>query len=167
MEEALMTVAPKYPVAHPTWYDTIRLMFTKTDIEHMNWHQLDLTSYEQVSSASGNIYGNVAAHNMPPGNPWSDDMVQTFLNWITDGTPKGTPTADQAQTAVSLTTAAARVRKDVNRLSDPEKALVKKAFEGIIAKDPSDANSYFAQAGIHWLPDRLCQHHVPAYNPLA
>jgi tyrosinase len=61
--------------------------------------------------------------------------------------------------------AAARTRKDVNSLSDPEKAAVKKAFEEIMAKDPSDANSYFAQAGIHWLPQRLCKHHVPAYSP--
>jgi hypothetical protein len=74
----MMPVTPTYPVAHPTWYDTIRLMFTETDIEHMGWQDLDLTSYVQVQTASGNIYGQVAAHNMPPGNPWTPDMVQTF-----------------------------------------------------------------------------------------
>jgi tyrosinase len=163
-----MTVTPKYPVAHPTWYDTIRLMFTPTDIEHMGNQDLDLTSYEQVQTASGNIYGQVASKNMPPGNPWTADMDQTFLNWMSDGCPKGTPTSDQVYATLSMAaakTAASRIRKDVTSLSDPEKAAVKKAFEGIIAKAPSDANSYFAQAGIHWLPQRLCQHHVPAYNP--
>ena len=161
-----MSVTPKYPVAHPTWYDTIRLMFTATDIAHMRSQELDLTSYEQVQAASSNIYGQVAAQNMPPGNPWTADMVQTFLNWLTDGTPKGTPSADQVYaTAAVAKTAAARIRKDVNSLSAAELATLKKAFEGIMAKGVTDPNSYFMQAGIHWLPDRFCQHHVPAYNP--
>ena len=35
-----------------------------------------------------------------------------------------------------------------------------------MAKDPSDPNSYFVQAGHHWLPAPLyCLHHVPGYNP--
>jgi tyrosinase len=163
-----MTVTPKYPVAHPTWYDTIRLMFTQTDIDHMGNQDLDLTSYEQVQTASGNIYGQVASGNMPPNNPWTPDMVQTFLNWMTDGCPKGVPAPDQVSAMLSMAsarTAAARIRKDVNSLSAPEVATLKKAFEGILAKDPSDTNSYFAQAGIHWLPGLFCQHHVPAYNP--
>ena len=162
-----MTVTPKYPVAHPTWYDTIRWMFTQTDIEHMGNQDLDLTSYEQVQTASGNIYGQVASKNMPPGDPWTDDMNQTFLNWMTDGCPKGVPAPDQVSARLSMVaaTAAPRIRKDVNSLSDAEKALVKKAFEGIMAKAPSDTNSYFGQAAIHWLPQRLCQHQVPPYNP--
>ena len=163
-----MSVTPTYPVAHPTWYDTIRLMFTQTDIAHMRSQELDLTSYEQVLAASGNIYGQVAAHNMPPGDPWTPDMVQTFLNWLTDGCPKGTPTSDQVYAMRAMLAnkpAAARIRKDVNSLSAAELATLKTAFEGILARDPSDPNSYFAQAGIHWLPDRFCQHHVPAYNP--
>jgi len=161
-----MSATPTYPVAHPTWYDTIRLMFTTTDIAHMGSQNLDLTSYEQVQAASGNIYGQVASQNMPPGNPWTPDMIQTFLNWISDGTPKGTPTSDQVSAMLSRAkTAAARIRKDVNSLSAPELATLKKAFEGILAKDLSDPNSYFAQAGIHWLPGLYCQHHVPGYNP--
>jgi hypothetical protein len=167
-KEASMTVTPKYPVAHPTWYDTIRLMFTQTDIDHMNFHHLDLTSYEEVKTAQGDIYGQVAAKNMPPGNPWTPDMAQTFLNWIIDNCPKGTPAPDQVYATLSMAaekTAAARVRKDVSSLSDPEKAAVKKAFEGIMGTAASEPNSYFAQAAIHWLPQRLCQHRVPAYNP--
>jgi tyrosinase len=166
-KEASMTVTPKYPVAHPTWYDTIRLMFTPTDIDHMNHHDLDLTSYEQVKTASGNIYGQVASKNMPPGDPWTPDMMQTFLNWMSDNCPKGVPSSDEVYAMLSMTAGktAARIRKDVSSLSDPEKAAVKKAFEEIMAKAPSESNSYFAQAAIHWLPQRLCQHQVPAYNP--
>jgi hypothetical protein len=163
-----MPVTPTYPVAHPTWYDTIRLMFTQADIEHMGNQDLDLTSYEQVQTASGNIYGQVAAQNMPPGDPWTADMVQTFLNWMTDGCPKGVPASGQISAMLAMAAtkpAAARIRKDVNSLSSTEKATLQKAFEGILAKGPSDANSYFGQAAIHWLPSPFCQHHVPAYNP--
>jgi tyrosinase len=164
-----MSAAPTYPVAHPTWYDTIRLMFTATDIKHMSGQGLDLTSYEQVQASAGPIYGQVAGQLMPPGQPWTADMVQTFLNWITDGYPKGTPTSDQVAGALSLVAAkraASRIRKDINSLSATERDTLKKAFVGIMAKDPSDANSYFVQAGYHWLPAPLyCLHHVPGYNP--
>ncbi|HEV7878516.1 tyrosinase family protein [Bradyrhizobium sp.] len=164
-----MSVTPTYPVAHPTWYDTIRLMFTKTDIEHMGTQHLDLTSYEQVQVGAGNIYGQVASQKMPPGNPWTQDMNQTFLNWITDGCPKGVPAYAPASAMMSLTarkTAATRIRKDVNSLSATERDTLKKAFEGILANGVSDPNSYFAQAGIHWLPlPAYCMHHAPAYNP--
>ena len=164
-----MSATPTYPVAHPTWYDTIRLMFTKTDIEHMGQQGLDLTSYEQVQASAGNIYGQVATQSMPPGRPWTQDMVQTFLNWMSDGYPKGTPTSAQGSATLSLAsakTAATRIRKDVNSLSATERDTLKKAFEGILAKDPTDPNSYFVQAGYHWFPaPTYCQHHVPAYNP--
>ena len=108
-----MSVTPTYPVAHPTWYDTIRLMFTQTDIAHMRSQELDLTSYEQVLAASGNIYGQVAAQNMPPGEPWTPDMVQTFLNWLTDSCPKGTPAPDQvsAMRGLAARQTAARIRR--------------------------------------------------------
>jgi len=154
-----------YPVAHPTWYDTIRDMFTSTDIAHMSPQGVDLTSYDQVQASAGAIYGQVSTQLMPPGNPWSVDMVSTFLNWMSDGYPKGIPTVTKLVAALTASTAS-RIRKDVNSLSTAEFDKVKLAFEGIIAKDPSDQNSYFVQAGYHWLPPPLyCQHHVPAYNP--
>lgn len=163
-----MPAATTYPVEHPTWYSTIRQMFTATDIAHMSPQGLDLTSYEQVKASGGAIYGQVAAGNMPPGKPWTAAMVQTFLNWITDGYPKGTPAAPQAPAprAAAAGAGAGRVRKDLSSLSSAELDMVKTAFEGIMAKDPSDPNSYFVQAGYHWLPAPLyCLHHVPGYNP--
>jgi tyrosinase len=161
-----MSVPTTFPVTHPTWYDTIRQMFTATDIAHMAPQGLDLTSYEQVRDSAGPIYGQVASQGMPPGQPWTQDMVQTFLNWMSDGYPKGTPPSAQVSVVAAAKSAAARIRKDVNALSDAERAAVKKAFEGIMAKDPSDPNSYFVQAGYHWLPAPLyCLHHVPGYNP--
>ncbi|AXS40725.1 tyrosinase family protein [Breoghania sp. L-A4] len=146
-------------------------MFTDTDIAHMQTQGLDLTSYEQVRASAGTIYGQVAAKTMPPGDPWTADMVQTFLNWMTDGYPKGkaAPDGETATLAAPAgTSGAGRVRKDLNSLSDAELKLVKTAFEGILAKDKdlTDPNCYFMQAGYHWLPAPLyCQHHVPGYNP--
>ena len=157
------------PIANPTWYGNIRQMFDAVDIAHMANQGLDLTSYDQVVASAGAIYGQVAAGTMPPGQPWSQDMVQTFLNWMTNGYPKGSPTPDQAVpslAAASARSTATRVRQDIETLSADQLDLLKKAFEGIIAKDPSDPNSYFVQAGYHWLPAPLyCLHHVPGYNP--
>jgi tyrosinase len=159
------------PVADPTWYGNIRQMFNAKDIAHMAPQGLDLTSYDQVVASAGSIYGQVAAGNMPPppDAPWSQDMVQTFLNWMTNGTPKGTPTTDQVAqtfTAAAAQSTATRVRADIDTLSPAQLDLLKQAFEGIMAKDPSDPNSYFVQAGYHWLPAPLyCLHHVPGYNP--
>jgi len=157
------------PVANPTWYGNIRGMFTDTDIAHMSSQGLDLTSYDNVKNNAGGIYGQVSAGLMPPGEPWSQDQVNTFLNWMINIYPKGTPPPQPV--AKMLTTAggtvASRVRKEISTLSAPELQTLIKAFEGILAKDIADPNSYFIQAGYHWLPagNLFCQHHVPAYNP--
>lgn len=155
------------PVTNPTWYGNIRQMFTQTDITHMQAQGLDLTSYDNVKSSAGGIYGQVAAGNMPPGAPWPADQVATFLNWITNGYPKGTGASPQTAAAVhAAATQATRIRKEITTLSASELTKLKAAFSGILAKDISDPNSYFVQAGYHWLPGPLyCQHHVPGYNP--
>jgi hypothetical protein len=156
------------PVENPTWYGNIRGMFTDTDITHMKNQGLDLTSYDDVKNNAGGIYGQVAARNMPPGAPWNPDQVNTFLNWMSNNYPKGTP-PPQAATLFKATMgiAASRVRKEISSLSEPELQTLIKAFEGIRAKDITDPNSYFIQAGYHWLPagNLFCQHHVAAYNP--
>jgi hypothetical protein len=159
-------------VANPTWYSDIRFMFTQTDIGHMGKQSLDLTSYESVVANAGDIYGQVAAGNMPPGAPWKTnhpDWITTFLNWMTNGYPKGTNPA-LSNTNASLTamvvSSAKRVRKEITSLSQTELDTLEKAFSGILAKDNTDPNSYFVQTGHHWLPSPVhCQHHVPAYNP--
>ena len=165
-----MATTPQYPVAHPTWYDTIRHMFTATDTAHMlQVLNMNFASYEEVAAASGEIFGQVATQQMPPGNPWTQDMVQTFQNWMADDCPKGIPQPDQIVAALARLAAAkqaSRIRKDVTTLSQPEIDKLKKAFAGIMAKDPSDPNSYFVQAGYHWLPaPTYCVHHSPGYNP--
>jgi len=158
------------PVANPTWYGDIRYMFDGTDQAHMGNQGLDLTSYDAVVGSAGGIYGQVSGGFMPPGSPWPAAWTQTFLNWMIANYPKGTDATAPSQTgaATMLATTASRIRKDVNALTPPEVALLKQAFSGMMAKDPSDPNCYFVQAGLHWLPAHpalYCQHHVPAYNP--
>ncbi|WP_458369850.1 hypothetical protein [Pseudomonas fluorescens] len=63
------------PVTHPTWYGQIRDMFTSEDRGHMARQGLDLASYGVVVNHAGNIYQEVAAGNMQPGQPWSPAWV--------------------------------------------------------------------------------------------
>jgi len=161
---------PTPSTSAPTWYGVIRNYFTTRDIEHMRVQGFDLASYDAVKNHAGEIYQQVAAGNMPPGNPWASVWVANFLQWMTAGFPKGTPPATMPATALRAlenATSTARIRKDVTTLKDPELAALKKAFTAIMAKDPTDPNSYFVQAGYHWLPapNTYCMHHVPGYNP--
>ncbi|EKU98475.1 tyrosinase family protein [Leptolyngbya sp. PCC 7375] len=163
-----MSQSKTTPVADPTWYSDIRYLFTQTDIDHMKSQSIDLTSYTDVVAIAENIYGQVATDNMPPGNPWSQAWKTTFLNWMKHDYPKGQPPS--LRTTELLTdveeSSATRKRKEITTLSSTELDTLKKAFSGIMAKNPSDSNSYFVQAGYHWLPvPTYCEHHAPAYNP--
>lgn len=162
------------PVANPTWYSDIRHYFTPTDIEHMRSQGLDLSIYDVVKDNASIIYGQVASGSMPPGSPWPSDWVATFLNWMTTGCPKGTnvqATKGPALFKLAAPRAASRIRRDITTLSTAELATLRKAYQGILAKDPGDPNSFFYQAGLHWLPGTgtpkrfFCQHHAPGYNP--
>jgi len=140
-------------------------MFDATDISHMQGQGVDLTSYEFVSSHAGEIYQQVASGNMPPRHPWSPDLVQTFLNWMTNNCPKGVPVAPLV--LKSFKSKASRIRKEITMLSADELTTLKTAFAGMMAKSATDPNGYFVQAGYHWLPapNTYCMHHVPGYNP--
>ncbi len=160
-------------VTHPTWYGQIRDFFTEIDVAHMAAKGIDLGSYAGVKANAVSIYSQTSAGSMPPANPWGADQVQTFLNWITDGYPLGTPTPAPAETALAglAVSVAPRLRKEVNALSAPEIAALTTAFQGILALDPSDPNSYFAIAGVHWFPaitqnpDFHCLHHENRFLP--
>lgn len=144
-------------------------MFNSTDAQHMRQQGLDLASYDEVRNHAGDIYQQVAAQNMPPGRPWPSDWVATFLNWMNNAYPKGSPpsTLPAAKLAALQVKATTRLRKDVTTLSSTELDALKNAFTTIMAKDSTDPNSYFVQAAYHWYPapNTYCMHHVPGYNP--
>jgi len=141
-------------VAHPTWYGQIRNFFTADDIDHMAQKGIDLGTYQGVVANAVSVYSQTSSGSMPPGGPaWSQNRVQTFLNWITDNYPLGTPspTAPAAFAALALAPAG-RLRKEVTSLNATEVTTLKTAFAGVMARNPQQPDSYFAIAGVHWYP---------------
>ncbi|MEA2139686.1 MAG: tyrosinase [Solirubrobacteraceae bacterium] len=165
---------PSGPIANPTYMADIRNFFTPDDVNHMAPKGYDLATYDGVKDNASDIYGQTQAGNMPPppAEPWSADKVQTFLNWMTNGFALGSATAPVVEPSSPTNgVTASRVRKNVASLSDEELTTLKAAFTGLMARDPSDPGSYYALAGIHWLPggwdgvNGRCQHHINGFNP--
>ncbi|MDQ3850460.1 MAG: tyrosinase family protein [Actinomycetota bacterium] len=150
----------------PTYMADIRFFFRPVDVQHMRSLSIQLATYDGVKHNALNIYEETAPPNanMPPdaAGKWSAARSQTFRNWITSGYPLGTATP---QTLRAVAASAGRERKNVTSLSAQEIDTLKTAFTGLMDRDPSRADSYFAIAGIHGLPQMYCLHHVNLYNP--
>jgi hypothetical protein len=52
----------------------------------MSW-ALDLGSYESVRDHAEEIHERVADGSMPCDDPWPDELVQRFRDWIDAGMP--------------------------------------------------------------------------------
>lgn len=141
-------------VEHPTWYAQIRYFFTEIDISHMQAKAIDLSNYQNVVDNAVSIYGQTSSGTMPPAPlpQWSANRVQTFLNWITDNCPLGTPEAVVPQRLFAAAASAPRIRKELSTLDADELATLTQAFEGMMARPASEPDSYFAIAGVHWYP---------------
>lgn len=155
--EARMANTDNDPVVdHPTWFGQIRNFFTADDISHMGAKGIDLATYQGVVDNAVSIYSQTSGGFMPPdpAPKWSANRAQTFLNWVTDNFPLGTPPPPTQARIAALAAAApaARMRKEVSTLSATEIATLKTAFAGIMARPPTQADSYFAIAGVHWYP---------------
>jgi hypothetical protein len=82
-----------HPIGHyrgghmPSFVKDIRPMFREVDIDHMKHHQLDLSSYDEVSLRAHDILSQVSNGTMPPppDTPWSQDQVHLFKDWIDQG----------------------------------------------------------------------------------
>ena len=162
------------PVRNPTWMADIRFFFTPEDVNHMGRLGIPLDTYAAVKANAIRVLGVTEPPDasMPPGarDKWSQAKWDTFKNWIVNGYPFGTAVA-QPFALFEAAAAAGRVRKDASTLGADEIGRLRTAFEGLMALPPDDPNSYFTQAGIHWLPGRLpgptffCLHHENRYNP--
>lgn len=162
------------PIKHPTWADITNLI-SDYSVTEMKQQGLDLRDYGQVSAMAHKIYYYLAYKLMPLGTPWTDDKIATFNNWLIDGCPKDA--AHQAELAKQqeklIKDSGLRVRKDIVDLSADEKALLIKAFQGLMDRDPKnaseydpDAKCYFSVSGTHWYPaPTFCQHHIYNYLP--
>jgi tyrosinase len=159
----------KQVVEHPTYMKDIRFYFTPRDVAHMAGLGIALGTYDDVKRRAVQIYFETKPPHgpMPPGDPWSAEQSETFENWIRDGCPLGAPPADGTPQPVADEARAAggRLRKDVTSLNPDELEVLRKAFTGLMERDPSQPDSYFALAGVHGLPQQWCAHHVDPFNP--
>lgn len=161
-------------IDHPTWYGQVRGFFTDDDISHMAKKGIDLGTYKGVVANAISVYSQTQAGSMPPDPlpKWSANRVQTFLNWITDNYPLGTPqVAPAAQLQLVGAAPAPRIRKELSSLSAAEVDTLKTAFAGVMARQPTAPDSYYAIAGVHWYPaiDQNplfhCLHHENRFLP--
>jgi hypothetical protein len=64
-------------------------LFTDADVSHMKPLGMDLSSHDDVAKQAESIFGVVSAGTMPPpedgGDPWSEQMVNTFKRWMDQG----------------------------------------------------------------------------------
>lgn len=65
----------------------IRPLFTEDDVMCMSSFGFDLSSYEDVKDNADVIYERVEDKTMPPGEPWSDEQIAMFKQWMDDGMP--------------------------------------------------------------------------------
>lgn len=154
------------PVEHPTYLGHIRHFFDDdTDIDHMREIGIDLATYEGVKLNALRVYVRTNEGTMPPSSDrrWSKARVQTFYNWLKHGCPRGV--AEPAP--IPKPSTVERTRRNLADVRAPELQKLKKAFRELISRDDDDPQSYFALAGIHWLPgpNLYCRHHENAYNP--
>ena len=64
----------------------IRPLFRPDDVGVMSW-AFDLASYESVKENADEIYERVADGSMPCDEPWPEDRVALFREWIDEGMP--------------------------------------------------------------------------------
>lgn len=162
------TVTSKTPIEHPTYLADIRFMFEPRDVRCMRRRDIDLRTYEGVRLNAQRIYFHVREGSMPPdpNRRWPEEQVETFYNWMRDGMPRGVARVFDISKQEST---AARVRRNISELEPDGEEIekLKVAFTVLMDRDPDHSESYFALAGLHWLPSPnvWCRHHENAYNP--
>ena len=62
----------------------IKPLFTEVDKDHMEF-MFDLWSYKDVKDNADDILDSVSNGRMPPNNPWSQDKVDLFKQWVACG----------------------------------------------------------------------------------
>ena len=64
----------------------IRTLFRGDDVDAMSW-AFDLGSYDDVRANAETIYERLADGSMPCDEPWPEERLQLFRDWIDAGTP--------------------------------------------------------------------------------
>jgi hypothetical protein len=64
-----------------SYANDIKSLFTEVDRQHMDF-MFDLWSYDDVKANAAEILDAVANKRMPPQNPWPDESVALFREWV-------------------------------------------------------------------------------------
>jgi len=75
-------------MAGPTWNNPIKSFFRQFDIDSMKDMGIDLGSYESVKAHAQAIYKRTSAGEMPCDEPWPQERVATFKQWLDAGCPQ-------------------------------------------------------------------------------
>lgn len=158
-------------IANPTYMTDIRHFFRPEDVQHMGDRGIPIGTYEDLKANALRVLAVTTPPDafMPPDaeGKWTADRAQTFKNWIVNQYPEGTatPQTGGGTPTGAGETPAARVRKNVASLSADEIETLGTAFTGLMEREPTDQNSYFALAGIHGRPRSFCLHHQDRFAP--
>ncbi|MFN2445054.1 MAG: hypothetical protein ABR606_05655 [Vicinamibacterales bacterium] len=64
----------------------IRPMFRNRDVESMKqFGSFDLSRFEHVRIHASRIYSRLASKTMPCDDPWSEDQIARFKDWMDGG----------------------------------------------------------------------------------
>lgn len=64
----------------------IRPFFRQMDIDEMqNFGDFDLSKYEDVRDHARDIYERLSDGTMPCDEPWSDEQIRRFKEWMDSG----------------------------------------------------------------------------------
>lgn len=65
----------------------IKPLFTEDDAMCMSSFGFDLGTYEDVKEYAESIYERLEDRSMPPDEPWPDDRIALFKQWMDEGMP--------------------------------------------------------------------------------
>ena len=70
----------------PGFKEDIRPLFRENDIEEMkDISGFDLSDYDDVRKWANLIYERIADQTMPCDEPWSEEKLGLFKNWLDSG----------------------------------------------------------------------------------
>jgi len=71
----------------PSFERDILPLFRPDDVESMSW-AFDLSSYDDVREHGEEIHARLADGTMPCDEPWPEESVQRFGQWVEAGMPR-------------------------------------------------------------------------------
>jgi len=77
-------------VTDVTWNQRVRGFFTWNNAQCMTKY-LNLTDIGSVSDNADTIYKMLSQEKMPPGDPWPQDQIALFKQWLDNGCLPGDP----------------------------------------------------------------------------